>query len=320
MATPKEIQEMITLLVDDPESTQEAPAARADALQELVDMGAEAVPFLIKGLASPFNAYISRALKAIGEPSIDPLIAALTDESNGMRRANAAFTLGRMEVKRAVPNLIAALEDNNDEVRKQAAMTLAVVPHKDAVLPLCDALTDPDPEVQSRAALALGAHHDERAVEPLKDLFLKSDEEPVRRAAQTALKQLGHDPKRELLNVDPSIGVRAKKVLSDSAPSDTVLSADTLGIPRVELLIATLESTDVAVQRRAARELVRLGEKAVMPLIAALKSQNPTVQAHAAWALGELGDKRAIDYLQEAKKASDESVRYSSQKALEKLV
>lgn len=316
MTTP---QELVALLIDDPDNTQEAPAARADALQTLTDMGADAVPALVQGLSSPYNAYISRALKAIGDPSVDPLIAALTDETNATRRANAAYTLGRMKVKRAVPNLIRALEDSNDEVRSQAAMALAEVPHVDAVMPLCEALEDKATDVQSRAAVALGAHHDERAIEPLKDLFRRSDEEPVRRAAQTALKQLGHELKAEEIEVDPSIGVRAKRMLSDSVSTDTMLAADTLGIPRVELLIATLESTDVSVQRRAVRELVRLGEKAVIPLIGALQSKNPTVQAHAAWALGELGDKRAIEPLKTACEANHESVRYASEKALAKL-
>lgn len=60
-------------------------------------------------------------------------------------------------------------------------------------------------------------------------------------------------------------------------------------------LLARLDSPDVGIRYQAARELLSLRDRSIVPhLIAALGSTNAFVRTYAAYALGQLGDGRAV--------------------------
>ena len=63
------------------------------------------------------------ALGQIGPPAVEPLIAALGDADEGVRKA-AAEALGQIGDARAVEPLIGALKGRDDRVRKAAAGAL----------------------------------------------------------------------------------------------------------------------------------------------------------------------------------------------------
>ena len=315
----QDIYRLVESLSGSPDETQERPDVRAGKLQTLIDLGEAAVGPLIEGLASPHRAYLSRALTAIGTPSIKPLGQVLMRDDDPIRRANAAFTLGRMRATAGVAALIAALGDSEADVRREAATALINFRDERAVLPLCDALGDPEPEVRSAVAQALGVQDDVRGVEPLNDVYLRDADVRVRKAAQQSLEHLGYAPSQLHINVRPELGIKMARQLSPKTSTDNI-KADSLGIPRVELLLATLESPDDIVQRRAAHELVNMGQKALVPLMAALDRDHRDVRAYAAWALGEIGDLQALDALQGAMiHDPDEEVRYAAEQALMKL-
>jgi HEAT repeat protein len=282
--------------------------------------------------------YLVHALIEIGEDSVQPMIEALgntesNDEENALRRGNLAHILGRMKATSAVPALLKSLRDNYVEVRKQTASALAQFQDERIVLPLCDTLNDADSDVRSSAAHALGVQDDIRAVDALKIAFVQDESDRVRRAAHEALRRLDSDPGLGHLTVAPEIQLNVARMLAetphhseqrDSEPHDKRATADfahitSANIPQIELLIATLESDEYAIQSRAARELANIGVKAVESLIAALQSSKPSVRARAAWALGEIGDKRAAKPLRAAKKDKHEDVQYASERALKKL-
>lgn len=314
----KQIALLVIILAKNPDDTVQSSTERADAFHELVGIGAAAVPTLIDALDTTYNYFLARALVEIGESAVEPLIDALHD-ANAVRRANAAYTLALMEDERAAPALIEALDDEDANVRKEAASAFTQLHSAEAVLRLCEALGDEEQEVRVAAAAALGTQGDVRAIDALREAFLKDEDEQVRRAAQAALKDMGNDPTLSEMEVAHEIEAEALKMLSETVRDTSNIDADSVGGPKVELLIATLESDDFIVQRRAARELVKLDYQAVNSLIAALQSHNPTVRAHAAWVLGEIGDPRAMEALEETVQDDDDEVRYASQQALLKL-
>jgi hypothetical protein len=98
------------------------------------------------------------ALVEIGEPAIEPLVAALQDRNKEVRAlATSALREILEETKdaRAVEPLIATLNHKNDDVRRRAALLLGIIGDTRAVEPLTAALKDKDEEVRERAAEAL---------------------------------------------------------------------------------------------------------------------------------------------------------------------
>ncbi len=88
----------------------------------------------------------------------------------------------------AVPQLIDAL-NNNADVRWDAAWALGQIADRSAVPHLINVLSDHDPNVRKRAAYSLGEIGDDSAKAPLRQL-LEDTDEYVRSAAEWALERL----------------------------------------------------------------------------------------------------------------------------------
>ena len=106
----------------------------------------------------------------IGEPAVQPLIYALKDNVDSVRR-EAAKALGIIGDARSVEPILPVLEDSDADIRKIAAWTLGQIGDARAVEPLIVALKDQDWEVRRSAATALGKIGNEHAVEALIDLL-----------------------------------------------------------------------------------------------------------------------------------------------------
>lgn len=154
----------------------------------------------------------AKALAAIGEPALEPLLAALRG-SNWKSSKNAAWALGEMRYvdvsvrARAVRGLSAALGDEHREVQTSAIDSLGEIKDSAAVEPLIAALKRPDAKVRERAALALGEIRDPAAVEALIDR-LYDESLPTRLEVIRALAEI-----RDARAVEPLIAV-----LSDTHP------------------------------------------------------------------------------------------------------
>jgi HEAT repeat protein len=106
------------------------------------------------------------ALARIGEPAVEPLIAALKDESTQVRDT-AVVALGKTGDARAMEPLIAALKAES-VLRPLAYDALVEIgKHTSVVEPLIAALKDQDQDIRLVAIRALGEIGDARAVEPL---------------------------------------------------------------------------------------------------------------------------------------------------------
>jgi HEAT repeat protein len=194
------------------------PSIRTRAACDLREFGSQAVPLMPRLVAlledgSPVDAAVcgertwgngrfrgvqetttpgeqaASALVAIGTPAFDPLTKALAGTA-WIARTNAAWALGALGNRRAVPLLSRSLADTEANVRKRSAWALGALDASEAVPALVEALKDSDAGVREQAAWALGAIDDRRAVDGLV-AALGDSVASVRRQAAWALGAIG---------------------------------------------------------------------------------------------------------------------------------
>jgi HEAT repeat protein len=132
------------------------------------------------------------ALVAIGTPAYDPLTRALGGPA-WIARKNAAWALGALGNRSAVPLLTRTLRDTEAPVRSRGAWALGALGGRDsseAVTALVEALKDTDAGVREQVAWALGAIGDRRATSALAKT-LKDADAGVRKQAAWALGAIG---------------------------------------------------------------------------------------------------------------------------------
>jgi HEAT repeat protein len=163
------------------------------AASALVAIGTAAYEPLTKVLAAP--TWIARknaawALGALGNRSAIPLLARTLRDTEAPVRRRGAWALGALDSSEAVPALIEALKDSDAGVREQVAWALGAIGDRRAVDGLIGALGDAAAGVRKQAAWALGAISDSRAVAALTK-SLKDPDAGVRKQAAWALGSIG---------------------------------------------------------------------------------------------------------------------------------
>jgi len=158
--------------------------------------------------------------------SISGLIKALNYKKDADIRKDAAMALGALGNHRAIEPLIAALNDESSDVRSAAAEGLGEIDDTRAIEPLVAALNDEDDKVLSAIAEALGKIGDTRAIE-LLGIALKDNNSNVRKAAAETLGVVCDSKAIELLinsltDEDESVRDTIVKLLGDVGNADTV--------------------------------------------------------------------------------------------------
>ena len=238
----------------------------------LKDLGAAAIPPLIRRLNSPDRQARVLAMRALGfcwdekkAAAIPILIECLGDRDV---RLEAAEALGKIAWgdREAIPRLIDGLKDPDPAYRATVAEALgrmgwesqdvlgATTPARGAVTPLIAALKDPGPRVRQHAATALGdiGTESHRAIPDLVALLEDRDPE-VRLAVLRSFPRLGSLPVasretvlRLMKDTDPRIRLAAT----------TILGGDALGSEdAVAGLLAALKDPDAEVRAAAAADL-----------------------------------------------------------------
>jgi HEAT repeat protein len=185
-STKQSVEELITSLRSDDTQLQK------QATMKLVEIGNPSVKPLLKSLKDPnwkIRWYASEVLGKIGdERAVAGLIETMGDENSGVRSKSliALVEIGEP----SVDPLIRALSNDNWQIRRQAAETLGVIGLKKSVEPLIHTLEDENSWVRKTAAESLGNIGDRRAVNPLKNL-LKDDSLEVQAVVSDALEKLG---------------------------------------------------------------------------------------------------------------------------------
>lgn len=239
---------------------------RDKAAQELIRLGADAVPALIEALQTrdpDLLAIYEQILARI--PSSSQALMQTLAAAHPILRARAADVLGLRRDRSAVPALLDALKGEFYTVRGRAALALGRIGDKRAVEPLFLALKDPEDEVRIGACLGLGFFKDPSTFDEITTVLLDDSKIEVRQAAAKALGNTGHPAAVPFLMEalrDPYWWYEREMQAGD--------------------LFTAIE---------------KMGEMAVEPLIEALKDNEGTVRKYAAILLGRTGDPHAIEPL-----------------------
>ena len=300
-----------------------------------------------KGAVTPLSAMIQAkdtslqreaiiALAAIGEASkstVPALIKAVDDTKYASRPA-AAFALGKIKAKEAVPSLKNGLNQTDDPILQLASIwaLLQIDPtnreYETIALPkLIGALTSERPDMRREAVETLG-RMGPRAKSAVPELQkrLKDDNAIVRRETLIALAEIGPDSQSAVTTIT--------KMLAESDPSLRPVACYALGkigkasAPAIPQLQKQLQSRDPYEKTVAAWALVHIApddktvEVAIPLLAAALHgAANPKIRVEVAETLGKIGNGSHLvkEALQLALKDSDESVRKAAESAIAKL-
>ncbi|NET51905.1 MAG: HEAT repeat domain-containing protein [Merismopedia sp. SIO2A8] len=208
LADPDSIPALIQALLEDPD-----PITRSSTSGALARMGGEAVPALLKVIASPLypdtqKGQATWALSCLGAEAAGQLYQAFESDIADVRCAvvGAVATLaqnapqsadGTSDIRSSsLPILLRAIADPESTVRIEAASGLGKLTYYNATPHLISLLVDSNPEVRKAVALAIGSLKDTSALEHLYPLI--NDPSPiVRPVAKWAIQQLNvteHSP------------------------------------------------------------------------------------------------------------------------------
>lgn len=347
---PTDIPSLVRIQIEQLYSSNSAErAVGAFHLGNMGDGAIPAIPFLISILndytavfleykgeieISSVRGEASKALVKIGKPALKPLINALKDNDEDIRKM-AAITLGKIKDKQAVKPLIDTLKNDNWEVRSSAAWALGEIRDSFSVESLISALKDKDIRKDAaEALLKIGKPSVKYLVTVLHD------ENPhIRRLAAEVLAGLKWIPRNDAQKIIYFIAAcqwkECAKIGSAAVePLIEILNAKqayirleatwALGEIRdkraVNTLVNILKDEFSGVRKNAAEALGKIKDKrAVESLIYILKDNNVDVREKAVWALGEIMDIQAVVPLIIALEDEDSSVRWESAKALGKI-
>jgi len=245
---------------------------------------------------------VTDALARIGEASVEPLIATLSDEESDVRLASAR-TLGEIGDPRAIEPLSRTLKDPHEEVRRTAAdalgkfgpptVELLIGALRERVVP-CDVIR------------SLGRIGDPRAVEPLISA-LRDDDWAVRFAAAEALGKLGQ----------PAM---APLVATLRETDKTVRQAAAESLEKIGWLPGNDETGAYFwIAKQNWDKCVAIGPQAIEPLVATLKDKDKDVRKAIVLAFGKIRDPRTIEPLIASLRDETESVRDAAAESLGKI-
>ncbi len=288
-----------------------ARARAAHALGDVVDPAqrARAVPALVRALDDPRPETRAEAAISLGEldmeSAVEPLVARLKDPVPLVRQSSA-IALGRLGFRSAFEPLVDTLRNGQPDVRFQAATSLAEIDMERAFEPLIAALPDEeDGEVLGAIALALGAIGNRDAREHLDRLLARDDIGAARPQTRFdtayALAALGGASAGDVL---------ARFVAHEELAWDAIEGLEKLGdAAAVDALAPLLDAKKLPVQvkLRAAAAILRLApdhastKRAREALVEGLDARKMHDRGLAVQLLGEVGGSWAAEPLRKAR-------------------
>src|SRR5262245_11457695 len=271
--------------------TADEQYAAADGLADLGQGNQAATQQLVAALGSSDAALRWRAARALGTGGNAAAAAALTKavaDPNAMVRAQAIFALGRLGAadRPTVEAIVARLTDADAGVRRACVRALQMIrPDRKITIPLVvKLLDDSDPHVAMRALSAIA----EGGAESVPALIEALDHKEARYWACLALSEMGPQAKaavgplaeKALTDQRPEVRLQATIALGEIGPDAK---------PAVPTLIKLLADPFESVRSTAAFALGRIGDKSATEALGKLQtSTDPLLQSLSIWALAKM--------------------------------
>ena len=293
LSNPKqgEAKKLIAILAD--------TSRRERAAQDLIRLGADAVPSLIEALQTQDLSLLPVYQQILARiPAASPELTKALKSAHPIIRGRAAEIFAISKDRNAIPVLVEALHGEFFTVRARAATALANIGDARVLPELLPLLKDNEDEVRIAACAAVGKFRDPSTFDELANVTLDDTKIEVR---QAALKALGDSR-------DPAAIPFLMEALRDSfwwfereqSVRDLLTAIQNMGTPVVEPLIEALGDREGTVRKFAAMVLGNLGDvRAMEELGMAVYDLHHEVSQVAALALARFGAP-AIDLLAEA--------------------
>ena len=291
---------------------------RERAAQDLIRMGADAVPALIEALQTRDENLLQLYQQILARiPSATPALTKLLREAHPIIRGRVAEVFGISKDHAVIPTLLDALQSEYYTVRSRAALALGKIGDAKAKQPLLNALKDREDEVRSGACLGLGLFRDPSMFDDITNVLLDDPKIGVRQAAARALGDTQH----------PAALPYLMEALHDSfwwyereyAAGDLLSAIEKMGTAAVDPLIEALGDKEGTVRKFAAILLGKLGDpRAIEPLGMTLYDMHHEVGKVSAESLAKFGTP-AVDVLIEALSHPEMWIRIHAVLALSKI-
>ena len=291
---------------------------RERAAQDLIRIGADAVPPLIEALQTRDQNLLSLYQQILARiPTAVPLLIKTLGSAHPVIRGRIADVFAINKDRGAVPALLETLKGEFFTVRSRAALALGKIGDTRALQPLLQLLKDPEDEVRIAACLGLGSFKDPSTFDNITNVLLDDPKIEVRQAAAKALGNTGH----------PAALPYLMEALHDSywwfereyAATDLLSAIENMGTAAVEPLIEALQDKEGTVRKFAANLLGRSGDpRAIEPLGMALYDLHHEVGKVAAESLARFGTP-ALEILVEALSHPEMWIRIHSIGALSEI-
>ncbi|MBN2188791.1 MAG: HEAT repeat domain-containing protein [Chitinispirillaceae bacterium] len=273
-------------------------------------------------LPLPLRRSLIEALGETGDHSYYPLLKALLGGSEpAMIRKSAAYALGRLKDRRAVPPLIGLLADKNPHLRTRAVEALGEIGSNEAYGPVMSLAADGSGFVRQKVMESLGKLANSDCLHLLENA-LNDPDAKVSEAAAQAMGELGVPAAVPLL----------RKYLCDAGPRSRGAAVAALGrilCPEAaQAVCESLGDADASVQWRALCRIPFFVEKGFLEdrrgfimekLLSFAESGNPSLKRAGIIAMGALKDRGAIPALIRALEDANDLIRWSAALSLGKL-
>jgi len=282
---------------------------RTHAMRRLVEIGEPAVDPLLAALADESTRWpASGALLNIGTPAVRKTVLAVKHRDPAVRRG-ALFILQQMEVTSSAPSIQSALSDPDVSVQVQAIRAIAHFGGQGALRLLLEKVDTGYPPLVRDAAIEALAGFGEAVLPSLRSMYLQGGGE-MRVAAIRALGGTGTPEGIDLVRSalsDKSALVRyyACRVLADAA--DTASAA---------AVAALLGDTDPTVREAAGEASARMIEASKEALFRLLRDGTPLEKIESATAIRKAAYCPAVPLLAEVIRDPLPEVRLSAAAAL----
>ena len=310
-------------------SIQDNPGVRNSAIEALIGIGKEGVPFLINSFEDAHQdvrKFIVDILGEVGDSMATPLfIKALTDRDDNVR-FSAIEHIGRMRDEKAIEPLLKIFKKKELWLSYPAAIAIGNIGDSRVLEPLLDALKEKP--LREAALKGLGALGDKRALAPVIK-FLKDPSRSIREIAMQVILDISKKNPRdnEVItiikeNIDREISDYLLQSLKREKAQIKLASVRLLGWVgderAVEPLVNLLQEDEL--QEDIMEALLILGRGGVIhALIPFLDSPDNIIRRCISHLLGEIGDSNAVEALIKSLSDEDGHVRGNSMIALGKI-